>query len=576
MSYKPEPLPLDIEGMTPALRELWERDAEDLHQAQFHSQDRALFTKFAAPPAKPEKGGLYYADGSTWNPGDGEGLYIYSQAGTFVFLGQGIDVRFFGASTSNADNGPAFNLAEATLSAGQKLIIPPGIFTFTTPIATSRQKPIWIGAGENSTALRYTGASTTVNLISFDNSLSGIEGVDLSGFCIQSSTVMTAGYALFLRRSYESSIAVSIQGRIAFAALGNAIFNGIYFKGTDTAKCISGSIFCKNNGITVNGDLGAFRADLFIDRTTIVNCAVGILVAGGFGGLYIQNVSMGINANHITFDQSLEAATNRECFISQGVFDVTTGGGAGVKFTAADGLLFQATGAWFASAAGIGIDVQAPFLGKILLTGCRIYNNAGDGVRVSSASCNVSLIGCHIHNNGGYGINPNVAAHIVAYVGCYMAANTLGDINPANAPNVSNIGFGSHQRLENLSLIDFNNDATQLQITNTGTNGAGIKLTGNGGSTPSKVLRVNTGLLQILNDAFSAAILQITDGGSVTIGPSPSDATWLNIQACTAARSSIRTIAGVAPASPVDGDIWFNGTNLFMRIGGLTKTFTII
>jgi hypothetical protein len=40
--------------------------------------------------------------------------------------------------------------------------------------------------------------------------------------------------------------------------------------------------------------------------------------------------------------------------------------------------------------------------------------------------------------------------------------------------------------------------------------------------------------------------------------------------------ASLRIPSGTAPTSPVDGDIWFDGTLLKMRIGGVTKTFTII
>jgi hypothetical protein len=42
------------------------------------------------------------------------------------------------------------------------------------------------------------------------------------------------------------------------------------------------------------------------------------------------------------------------------------------------------------------------------------------------------------------------------------------------------------------------------------------------------------------------------------------------------ASASLRVPSGTAPTTPTNGDIWFDGTNLFMRIGGLTKTFTII
>ena len=46
--------------------------------------------------------------------------------------------------------------------------------------------------------------------------------------------------------------------------------------------------------------------------------------------------------------------------------------------------------------------------------------------------------------------------------------------------------------------------------------------------------------------------------------------------ASTTASATLRIPGGTAPTTPTDGDIWFDNTNLFMRIGGVTKTFTII
>lgn len=44
----------------------------------------------------------------------------------------------------------------------------------------------------------------------------------------------------------------------------------------------------------------------------------------------------------------------------------------------------------------------------------------------------------------------------------------------------------------------------------------------------------------------------------------------------TSAGASINIPSGVAPTTPSNGDIWFDGTNIFMRIGGVTKTFTLV
>jgi hypothetical protein len=46
--------------------------------------------------------------------------------------------------------------------------------------------------------------------------------------------------------------------------------------------------------------------------------------------------------------------------------------------------------------------------------------------------------------------------------------------------------------------------------------------------------------------------------------------------ASTTTRATLNIPSGVAPTTPSNGDIWFDGTNIFMRIGGVTKTFTLV
>ena len=62
--------------------------------------------------------------------------------------------------------------------------------------------------------------------------------------------------------------------------------------------------------------------------------------------------------------------------------------------------------------------------------------------------------------------------------------------------------------------------------------------------------------------------------GNVGIGTDTPTAS-LDIPASTTAKSSLRIRTGVAPTSPNDGDIWLDGTDMKIRIGGVTKTVTI-
>jgi hypothetical protein len=60
------------------------------------------------------------------------------------------------------------------------------------------------------------------------------------------------------------------------------------------------------------------------------------------------------------------------------------------------------------------------------------------------------------------------------------------------------------------------------------------------------------------------------------IGSATTPTAILDISASVTARASLRIRSGTAPTTPNDGDIWFDGTDLKMRIGGVTKTFTLI
>ena len=54
-----------------------------------------------------------------------------------------------------------------------------------------------------------------------------------------------------------------------------------------------------------------------------------------------------------------------------------------------------------------------------------------------------------------------------------------------------------------------------LVISDTGANGANIRLAGNGATTPNKNIRAQNGNLEIINSAYSASLVQVTDAGAL-------------------------------------------------------------
>ncbi len=69
------------------------------------------------------------------------------------------------------------------------------------------------------------------------------------------------------------------------------------------------------------------------------------------------------------------------------------------------------------------------------------------------------------------------------------------------------------------------------------------------------------------------AIVGLTMDASQNVGIGTTAPTAaLDTPASTTTRSGLRVRSGTAPTSPNDGDIWYDGTNLKIRIGGTTKT----
>jgi hypothetical protein len=116
------------------------------------------------------------------------------------------------------------------------------------------------------------------------------------------------------------------------------------------------------------------------------------------------------------------------------------------------------------------------------------------------------------------------------------------------------------------------NGFSYIRLRNTATSGREYQIVNNG---PTAAVYPNK--FVIYDSTAAAPRLVIESSGNIGIGLGSNDATALiDIAASTSARASFRIRSGTAPTSPNDGDIWFDGTNLKMQIGGVTKTFTLL
>jgi hypothetical protein len=73
MSYRQTGAPVVPPEMAP-YAEWLQKELEEISK-NFNLQDLVQLATLGAPPAKPRNGMIVYANGSTWNPGGGEGYY---------------------------------------------------------------------------------------------------------------------------------------------------------------------------------------------------------------------------------------------------------------------------------------------------------------------------------------------------------------------------------------------------------------------------------------------------------------------------------------------------------------------
>ena len=78
-TYAPGDPPAD-----PAQLQRYLREMETKLSATFSALAAGHLDKSTVAPAKPRDGDIRYADGTSWNPGGGKGLYMFSTVWTLI------------------------------------------------------------------------------------------------------------------------------------------------------------------------------------------------------------------------------------------------------------------------------------------------------------------------------------------------------------------------------------------------------------------------------------------------------------------------------------------------------------
>jgi hypothetical protein len=206
----------------------------------------------------------------------------------------------------------------------------------------------------------------------------------------------------------------------------------------------------------------------------------------------------------------------------------------------------------------------------------------GGGGLNSGTGGGSTVFGSYNTSVGVSALLANTTGHLNTAIGTgSLASNTTGNNNNANGNSsltsnttgINNTGIGvsslfSNTTGNNNTSLGFQAGygAAGVNTNTTGTNNIFIGYISVGESS------TESNRTWIGNTSTASTWL----GGNLLVGTRTNGASFINVGAGTTAKSQINLASSTAPTSPVNGDIWFDGTDLKMRIGGVTKTFTLV
>jgi hypothetical protein len=203
-------------------------------------------------------------------------------------------------------------------------------------------------------------------------------------------------------------------------------------------------IQARNKGVTVWGN--QVGADIWLTGGTLCSFTpIGVHIAGGVGGVYLNEFLCYLNGTNVLIDDELGGSPNREIVFNEAVLDGSYRHNVEIKENGVYVLTFQNT--WFSNS---GFDGQTGHPegcllrvhpGAILhpsnvtMSGCKMFNGYGSGLFVESGAWTIT--GCDIALNGqgaagGYGVLlAGGASHVVSgnsvrTNGAYPSAKPLG------------------------------------------------------------------------------------------------------------------------------------------------------
>ncbi|MEY2493521.1 MAG: trimeric autotransporter adhesin [Verrucomicrobiota bacterium] len=334
------------------------------------------------------------------------------------------------------------------------------------------------------------------NYAAFRTSLSLVPGTDVeahtAALTLWAATTPPSSYAVgdILYASAANTIS-----KLADVATGNVLLSG----GVTTAPAWGKVTTSHTTGIAASGA----NADI----TSVLLNQTGLVVKGGDSNALTIKPNETLTAGRILnlkvndAARTIDLGGNLTVPSAATVSGTNTGdqtsvsGNAGTATALATGRTLSITGdlAWTSpSFDGTGNVTAAGTLATVASAGTTGSSTAIPVITINAKGLTTSI----------------TTAAVVAPAGTLSGATLAAGVTASSLTSV-----GSLTSL----IVASSSSLAGIQITDAGANGANLKLTNTGAGTPSKTIRSANNNLEVINNAYSAVILALTDAGAFTI-----------------------------------------------------------